>query len=1022
MLGTNVVQIFSTGFAFAALKSDGSVITWGTSAYGGNSSTVAASLTGVVQILSNARAFAALKSDGSVITWGNPNYGGNSSAVSISLQSGVSQIIPTSIAAFAAIKSNGSIITWGSVDTGEGLAPIASFLTAGVYAADPTDTTAPAAPTITSITDDASPITGTIAPGGSSNDTSLDLTGTAEAGSSVSIYNSSTLLGTTTADNTTGAWSYNATGLSNGSTYVFNATATDAVSNTSSASSNYTVTVDTTAPAVSITTVTDHSSANSVSSGDTINDRHLIISGTAQAGSTVSLFDSSTPLGTATADNSGLWTYSAYSLTDGQTYVFNATSTATDAAGNVSTPSSNYTVSVDFGPVNTSPLVFSYSENQTPGSTIATITSFQDGNNGVAGYQFAGSPPTNGVSTSLDGYFQIDSLGQITITAAGCASGVAQNDFELTDPNAFPPNGFLYGIQAIDGGGNLSPYPSDLELTVIDVSDESAPVVTASQSFSYAENQTANAAVATVLATDAVGLTQFRFANSGGTPGQTSSDGYFQIDNSGAINITSAGVTAGVAQNDYETSPNSFTYAIQAGDAAGNWSQAQNISLNVTDVSEVVADTTAPAAPVITSATDDIPQLTGTITSGDSSNDTDLVLTGTAEAGSTVSIYNGSNTNPLGTTTADNNGDWSFIASALTDGTTYDFNATATDAVSNTSSASSNYTVTVDTTAPAVSITTVTDHSSANSVSSGDTINDRHLIISGTAQAGSTVSLFDSSTPLGTATADNSGLWTYSAYSLTDGQTYVFNATSTATDAAGNVSTPSSNYTVSVDFGPVNTSPLVFSYSENQTPGSTIATITSFQDGNNGVAGYQFAGSPPTNGVSTSLDGYFQIDSLGQITITAAGCASGVAQNDFELTDPNAFPPNGFLYGIQAIDGGGNLSPYPSDLELTVIDVSDESAPVVTASQSFSYAENQTANAAVATVLATDAVGLTQFRFANSGGTPGQTSSDGYFQIDNSGAINITSAGVTAGVAQNDYETSPNSFTYAIQAGDAAGN
>jgi hypothetical protein len=76
---------------------------------------------------------------------------------------------------------------------------------------------------------------------------------------------------------------------------------------------------------------------------------------------------------------------------------------------------------------------------------------------------------------------------------AGCASGVAQNDFELTSSTSVPPNGFFYFIQAIDGAGNLSPGVYDLELTVIDVSDETAPVVTASQSFSYAENQTANA-------------------------------------------------------------------------------------------------------------------------------------------------------------------------------------------------------------------------------------------------------------------------------------------------------------------------------------------------------------------------------------------------------------------------------------------------------------------------------------------------------------------------------------------------
>ncbi|MBA4451033.1 hypothetical protein FHK94_16935, partial [Cylindrospermopsis raciborskii CS-506_D] len=80
-------------FAFAALKSDGSVVTWGSSTWGGDSSSVSSRLTsGVTQIFSNYYAFAALKSDGSVITWGYSISGGDSSSVSSSLTSGVTQI------------------------------------------------------------------------------------------------------------------------------------------------------------------------------------------------------------------------------------------------------------------------------------------------------------------------------------------------------------------------------------------------------------------------------------------------------------------------------------------------------------------------------------------------------------------------------------------------------------------------------------------------------------------------------------------------------------------------------------------------------------------------------------------------------------------------------------------------------------------------------------------------------------------------------------------------------------------
>ena len=91
-----MIQIFSTQQAFAALKNDGSVVTWGNADYGGDSSPYDASshpggirsgdiASGVTQIFSTEKAFAALKNDGSVVTWGNDDLGGDSSSVSSDL-------------------------------------------------------------------------------------------------------------------------------------------------------------------------------------------------------------------------------------------------------------------------------------------------------------------------------------------------------------------------------------------------------------------------------------------------------------------------------------------------------------------------------------------------------------------------------------------------------------------------------------------------------------------------------------------------------------------------------------------------------------------------------------------------------------------------------------------------------------------------------------------------------------------------------------------------------------------------
>ena len=76
----------ANGAAFAALKSDGSVVTWGDFDWGGDSSTVKAQLSGGVQcVFGNERAFAAVKFDGSVVTWGDAEAGGDSSSVASQL-------------------------------------------------------------------------------------------------------------------------------------------------------------------------------------------------------------------------------------------------------------------------------------------------------------------------------------------------------------------------------------------------------------------------------------------------------------------------------------------------------------------------------------------------------------------------------------------------------------------------------------------------------------------------------------------------------------------------------------------------------------------------------------------------------------------------------------------------------------------------------------------------------------------------------------------------------------------------
>ncbi|MFA2535943.1 Ig-like domain-containing protein, partial [Pseudomonas chlororaphis subsp. aurantiaca] len=72
------------------------------------------------------------------------------------------------------------------------------------------DTTPPGAPVITSVMDNMGTVTGDIANGGRTDDTTPTLNGTAEANSIVRVYNGTTLLGSVQASGT-GAWSYTPT-------------------------------------------------------------------------------------------------------------------------------------------------------------------------------------------------------------------------------------------------------------------------------------------------------------------------------------------------------------------------------------------------------------------------------------------------------------------------------------------------------------------------------------------------------------------------------------------------------------------------------------------------------------------------------------------------------------------------------------------------------------------------------------------------------------------------------------------
>ncbi|MCO4034062.1 BapA prefix-like domain-containing protein [Pseudomonas aeruginosa] len=471
-----------------------------------------------------------------------------------------------------------------------------------------------------------------------------EISGTAEPGATVTLTDGSgNPIGQVTADGS-GNWSFTpTTPLPNGT--VVNATATDASGNTSAGSS---VTVDSVAPATPVI---------NPSNGTTL-------SGTAEPGSTVTLTDGSgNPIGQVTADGSGNWSFTPSTpLADGT--VVNAT--ATDPAGNTSGQGST---TVD-GVAPTTPTVnlsngSSLSGTAEPGSTVILT----DGN---------GNP-----------------IAEVT------ADGSGNWTYTPSTPIA---NGTVVNVVAQDAAGNSSPPAT----VTVDSSAPPAPVINPSNGVVISGTAEAGA---TVTLTDA-----------GGNPiGQVTADG------SGNWSFTPGTPLA-----------NGTVIVATATDPTGNTGPQ----------AATTVDAVAPPAPVI-----------------DPSNGT--TISGTAEAGAKVILTDG-NGNPIGETTADGSGNWTFTpATPLANGTVV--NAVAQDPAGNTGPQGS---TTVDAVAPN---TPVVNPSNGN-------------LLNGTAEPGSTVTLTDGNgNPIGQTTADGSGNWSFTPGSQLPNGTVV---NVTASDAAGNTSPP----------------------------------------------------------------------------------------------------------------------------------------------------------------------------------------------------------------------------------------
>ncbi len=182
---------------------------------------------------------------------------------------------------------------------------------------------------ITGVTDDAGTVTGIVASGGATDDTTPTLTGTLSAtlgaGEKVSIYDGATKLGEASVTGTN--WTFTPTALADG-THSFTAKIENSTGTAEIASSSYSITT-VEAPiaptqTVAITQVNDNVGIQQggLTSGQSMDDQTLALSGTLSdvlntvIGDTVVVYDGATKLGPTTVTGTS-WTYTTGALSNG---------------------------------------------------------------------------------------------------------------------------------------------------------------------------------------------------------------------------------------------------------------------------------------------------------------------------------------------------------------------------------------------------------------------------------------------------------------------------------------------------------------------------------------------------------------------------------------------------------------------------------------------------------------------------------------------------------------------------------
>ena len=371
----------------------------------------------------------------------------------------------------------------------------------------------------------------------------------------------------------------------------------------------------------------------------------------------------------------------------------------------------------------------------------------------------------------IEGYDDNTSSASVTATI-DIPAGTGNSTFSMSDGSEFSGAGWdnidrvVFKFQ--DTSNNNYDGRFAFNTVTITPVTNSAPTDISLSATSINQSATgASASVGTLSTTDSDGGDSHTYSlvtNGASANGTCTASG---DDNNGSFSISNT-----TFQTQSALSAGSYNVCVQTNDSTTTFQKTFSITVN-----DNVAPN-APSTPDLDAASD-----TGSSNTDNITNDTTLTLSGTAESGSTVTLYsdqvNGGATS-IGSGTA-TGGNWQITTSALS-ATTHAISAKATDGSSNVSSSSSSLSVTIDTTAPGVAevtaVTTLTNDTTPSYTFS--TTETGTFVVGGS--CGSSTSTTINSTGNQTITlTDNSSALAAGTYS---------NCTITVTDAAGNSNSP----------------------------------------------------------------------------------------------------------------------------------------------------------------------------------------------------------------------------------------